>query len=229
MQVPEKKTPTVRDAAAKQRFAKNFELLQAGRLRCKNHPEAVAFGVCSLCGAGTCKGCTVAIGSKRYCTADAESLLKRARTSTESAKRAVVITASSVFSYAEGAIAGGLGFLYIVLGMMSPSMQDQYGSSSVIAPSFAFFKQVFAYPSGTVMALGTVFFIAGLADIGVGYFLWRSSKVAGAFALVLAANAAITGAIFVPVFSVVAPLLYLLMAMAALSAGGVIAGWARLK
>lgn len=229
MQVPDRRAPAPQGAEAKRRFTKNFELLQAGRLRCKNHANLVAFGVCSYCGMGTCKECTVAVGSKRYCTADAEKVLKRARVVQDTMGRSPIIVAAALLSCAEGAIAGGLGFLYLVLGLLAPSMQQNSAAASVITASFAFFKPVFAFPSGTIMALGVVVFAAGLIDIGVGFFLWKSSKAAGVFAVVLAVNSALTGGIFLPVFSVVSPLLYLLIGVAAANAGTVIAGWSRLR
>jgi hypothetical protein len=43
-------------------------------MKCYKHPKADAVGVCSQCGKGVCGKCSVEIGGKLYCKADADAV-----------------------------------------------------------------------------------------------------------------------------------------------------------
>lgn len=43
-------------------------------MKCSNHPEAEAYGVCVNCGKSFCPACLVALGGTFYCKPDLEKL-----------------------------------------------------------------------------------------------------------------------------------------------------------
>jgi hypothetical protein len=223
---PAKRAQTFQDQSARRRFIVNFRLFQAGKLTCKNHKDLPAVGICNYCGYGVCTNCRVVLGQRRYCKQDAERLLKRTRMA-DPTERGRAITTAAALSSSQGVLAGAVGFLFIILGLIAPSIQT--GSLSSLGTSFAYFDSVFAFPSATIIVLGTVLFMLGILDIFVGIMLWRSSKIGGFVGVV---SAAVTGSVegsYVSVFAVIGPLLYLLVGLAVAVIVVTIIGWSRLR
>lgn len=217
------------DGATRRRFVASFRALQEGVLRCKNHPDEPAFSICVRCGMGICRKCTVVLGTRRYCTTDAEMLLKKARMTGQQEKKGLAVSAASVLTYLEGATASLVGVLFIILGLVAPSMQPGSSSYSLIAPTFAFFNPVFAFSQATILSIGSVIFAVGILDILAGTFLWRSSKLAGIASIALAVAGSLVAGIYFAAFAVIAVAAYALIGLAVADIGSVMAGWSRLR
>jgi len=229
MQVQQDRAPQFKDEAARRRFVSNFRLLRTGSLRCKAHGGELAVGICNRCGNGICRECMVSFGLKRYCRRDAESILSRTRALGEADVRGQTVTVAALLSFAEGGISGALGFLFILLGLLAPSMQQGSAAYSMVGANFAFFGPVFAFASQTLIVLGGVLFGAGLLFIAAGIMLWRSSKAAGLLTVSLAIVLALVSGTYFAVFAVVGLVVYVMIAMAVANVGTVLAGWGRLR
>lgn len=217
-----------RPSAARARFAKGLRELQEGTLRCKTHGGVAAFSVCRRCGLGSCRECTVVLGGRSYCKSDAQMQLKRLRVSGESS-REKRLTVTSFLSYSGGAVATGLGLLFIILGLIAPSMESSSAQYMVVAPNFAFFSSVFAFPPTTILIAGAALFGLGIADIIAGAIIPRSARMGSYAALVLAGALAIVGLEYLAVFAVVGVLVYAMVGIAIASVGTVVVGWTDLR
>lgn len=225
---PAKHVYVFKDQAARRRFIANFRLLKAGKLLCKNHEDRKAVAICNYCGYGTCRECTVIFGLNRYCTDDAEVALKREKALKESGVRGPMITAASALSYVEGALTAGVGFLFLILGVMAPAAQSSSPYVGIWS-GFEYFNPVFLYPQATIIFLGGVLFSLGILDLAVGTYLWRRSRMAGIVEVVACILTVLIFVSFSAVFAVVALLLYALILLGVTEIGAIVAGWSHLR
>lgn len=203
-------------------------MLQQGKLRCRAHPGQLAAALCSACGCGICRQCAVSFEGGRYCRADAEMVLK-ARRAAETKGRSRPITVASAFSLLGGSLALGLGFLFIILGLVAPSMQTGDPTYSMMAQSLSFFGPVFAYSSTTILTLGAEVFSVGIVGIGAGLSLWKSSRLGAVLAAGAAVGSAAISLSYFEVFSVMELAVYAVIVIAVADVAAIILGWSRLR
>ena len=53
-------------------------------MKCKNHPEIEAEGMCAYCGKPFCKDCLVEVKGRMYCKGDLGNVLDEAKQSVQS-------------------------------------------------------------------------------------------------------------------------------------------------
>ncbi len=64
-------------------------------MKCTNHPEVEADGICAYCGKPFCKDCLVEVKGRMYCKADLGNVLDEAKQSAASAQPTINITNSN--------------------------------------------------------------------------------------------------------------------------------------
>jgi len=163
-------------------------------LRCYVHPRLNAIGVCSSCGRGVCDTCAVFVKGKLYCKQDVEkSILSEGAEQVH--KRGFSLTVASVFAYLDGLVGMSAGFVLIMIGILGQSQQSISLMSS-LQPLFKYFSALSSSPGPLITNLGLLILLLGAADVGAGYYLWRSSKVSAIASVVIS----VTGAVLVVIY-----------------------------
>ena len=67
-------------------------------MKCANHPEVEAAGICVYCGKPFCKECLVEVNGKMYCKNDIGNVIEEARNSNNNATPVINITNSNTSS-----------------------------------------------------------------------------------------------------------------------------------
>ena len=78
-------------------------------MKCYNHPDRDAVGVCTVCGRGVCQDESLSIGGRLYCKADAERLIGTSPTTPLTQQEPVKKTSWKAYA------AGGIFFLFVVI------------------------------------------------------------------------------------------------------------------
>src|SRR5579885_2370587 len=85
-------------------------------MKCFNHPDREAFGICVTCGRGLCEDCSVVFNEKLYCKDDIKKLAASivSRPTNTKSNRNVLITASSIIYYIIGSSSLGISVLLLL-------------------------------------------------------------------------------------------------------------------
>lgn len=232
MQAPGKKkrSPHIfKNQESKDRFATNSQLLESGKLSCKNHASTPAVALCDYCGYGICKECGVVYGSKMYCKEDAEFLLKRARTGLEGNRRGVPISLAAVISVFNGLWAVSVGFLLMMIGMLGPVVKSSPIIASSVSGFTSYFGELYLFPPEQTLIVGSVSLIAGLIDMVSGYYIWKQSRTWA----IIGVAAAIFGPLFtsgyLQLLAIAGVVAIVVLGLGIVKIGLVGLGWKRLR
>jgi hypothetical protein len=211
------------------RHEASLRLLERRELLCPDHSGVVAVSTCTVCGRGLCATCQVGFGGRRYCRRDAQLVLNRAKSSKQPMSRGGMLTAASTLAYLQGGIGSAVGFLLILLGLMSPSVIQGSASYSAFESMFSSFNGLLIFPSGIVLGIGSVIFALGLVTIAAGNSLWKRSRVAGVVAIASCIFSVLIGGAYPVVMVAIGPLLFLWVGISAADASAVVLAWKRLR
>jgi len=139
-------------------------------LKCYNHPNVEAVGVCSVCSQGVCEACAVKVSGKLYCKADVERTF--AREKPRQVVKSVHVAVSSMF--------------YLVLGCVSVLVGIALlwaSSASLAVPALPGLTEILAITNLNATGGGLAFLIVGILMAISGYGMWALDKVSGVLAI----------------------------------------------
>lgn len=145
---------------------------------CYYHPGVAAVTQCVICEKPLCKACRVFAEQRNYCKVDAETLLVREERVQSMRRRGYAITLASALTVLEGIAGSVVGFLLLILGLMSPSQFNSDIFSTTVQPFLQYFGAVLTFSSEQSIFLGFGLVVLGTVEIVAGYYLWRRSRLA---------------------------------------------------
>ena len=69
-------------------------------MKCTNHPEVEAQGMCAYCGKPFCNDCLVEVKGRMYCKADLGNVLDEAKQTASAAQPTITITNNNKVKFA---------------------------------------------------------------------------------------------------------------------------------
>jgi hypothetical protein len=198
-------------------------------VKCYNHPDRNAVGVCTVCKRGVCGDCEVILEGRHYCKEHAEKRLVREERTAGLQERGIPITLASLLAVFSGLAGVVVGFLLIIIGLLGPSAQSSSILSTTLGPFLNYFQAVSAYPPDQTLLVGLVAFLSGSVGIGAGYFLWRRSKNAAMLSVALAIFGEILVATYLEVLALAGAFTFLHVTLAIVRIFLIAFGWKHLK
>lgn len=198
-------------------------------MKCYNHPDVDAVGVCAWCKRPVCKSCQVIMEGHRFCKEHAEKRLIREDRAASFKKRGRALTLASIFAETNGLAGGIVGFLLIVIGLLGPSAKGSAVIASSVGQFLDYFNAVTNYPAGETLTVGFTTFVAGSIGMVAGYFLWRQSKLAAVVSVILAVFGEVLIGTYLEILALAGPFTFVWMGTALFRIVMIAVGWKHLK
>lgn len=170
------------------------------------------------------------VGGRNYCKTHAERLLlKEEQLLASRGSRGLALDIAVVLAILDGLAGVVVGFLMILLGLLSGSAQGSSILAGTVDPFLSYFASVLSFPSLQAIGIGFALMVLGVADMTAGYYMWGRSRAAAVLSVAVTSIAGGLIGGYLIVLALAGGFLYLYVASAIAKLAAIGYGWQHLR